>query len=166
MWPSRSGNQIGLWGSSCKGQGWHELCLSRSEACCGLEIWAQLHPGGSETTIKLESVYVYNDKHLAWLGQTHRLWSPCLPTLQGHEHGVVRQGNEELAWVHLCAVLLTNQRQRHCRQGQQQSLAHLQHRYKLLWINVHKRKTVYFLLTVILLYMYRIYSYATARMRC
>lgn len=62
----------------------------------------------------------------ATFGGTHRLWSPRLSRLQGHEHGVVGQGHEELVGVHLRAVLLTGQGQRHRRQGQQQSLAHLQ----------------------------------------
>lgn len=70
--------------------------------------------------------------------QTYRLWSPCLSWLQGHEHGVVRKGHEELIRVYFCTVLLTNQRQRHGRQGQQQSLANLQHTCKWLWIHVIK----------------------------
>ncbi|KAG7241570.1 hypothetical protein INR49_025490 [Caranx melampygus] len=61
-------------------------------------------------------------------GETYWLWSPCLSGLQGHERGVVRQRHEELVGVHLCTVLLANQRQRHSRQGQQQRLAYLQHR--------------------------------------
>lgn len=62
-------------------------------------------------------------------GDAYRLWSPRLSRLQSHEHGVVRQGNEEFIRVHLCAVLLTDQRQRHSRQGQQQSLANLGHMF-------------------------------------
>lgn len=68
--------------------------------------------------------------------KTYLLWSPCHSRLQGHEHGVVRQGHEELVGVYLRAVLLADQGQRHCRQGQQQSLADLQHTCRLLWINV------------------------------
>ena len=61
-------------------------------------------------------------------GQMHLLRPPCLSRPQGHEHGVVRQGHEELVGIDLCPVLLTGQRQRHCRQGQQQRVAYLQHR--------------------------------------
>lgn len=79
---------------------------------------------------------------LLFLGQTYRLWSPRLSRRQGHEHGVVWQGHEEIVGVYLCTVLLAHQSQRHRRQGQQQSLAHLRHRFRLLWINVKQRETM------------------------
>lgn len=61
MWPSRSGSQKHPLGSFCKGQRWHELCLSQYEACCGLEIWAQLNPGGSRDNCHIKRSWVrYN----------------------------------------------------------------------------------------------------------
>lgn len=62
-----------------------------------------------------------------FLRRTYRLRPPRLPGLQGHERGVVRQGHEEVVGVHLCAVLLADQGQGHRRQGEQQSVADLQH---------------------------------------
>lgn len=47
MWPAHSMSQTHLWGSSCKGQRWRGLCLSQY-VTCGLELWAQLHPGGHQ----------------------------------------------------------------------------------------------------------------------
>lgn len=87
----------------------------------------------------MQGTWLYQESLL--LGQTYGLWSPRLSRRQGHEHGVVRQGHEELVGVYLCTVLLAHQSQRHCRQGQQQSLAHLRHRFNLHLFNVKQRET-------------------------
>lgn len=62
-----------------------------------------------------------------FLHQTYWLRPPRLPGLQGHEHGVVRQGHEEVVRVHLCAVLFADQGHGHRGQGEQQSVANLRH---------------------------------------
>lgn len=72
-----------------------------------------------------------------FLHRTYRLRPPCLPGLQGHERGVVRQGHEEVVGVHLGTVLLADQGHGHHRQGEQQSVADLQH--TLFRINTRTR---------------------------